>query len=87
MKNVSIFLLYILLFSFQSSWGYDSTSVDTVVWETAQDSSEIGVEVIQDSELQPNVEEENPYNYNQLFMFGFLVLGAVLVVWKFRNNS
>lgn len=30
--------------------------------------------------------DENLYDYNQLFMFGFLILGAMLVVWKYRNN-
>jgi len=31
--------------------------------------------------------KSSPAGYNQLFMFGFLILGAILVVWKFRNNS
>jgi hypothetical protein len=28
-----------------------------------------------------------PAGYNQLFMFGFLILGAVLVVWKFSGKG
>ncbi len=28
-----------------------------------------------------------PAGYNQLFMFGFLILGALLVVWKFSGKG
>ena len=39
---------------------------------------------------QQQLKEENtiePAGYTQLFMFGFLVLGAILVVWKFSGKG
>lgn len=39
-------------------------------------------QIVEDTKDQPSL-----YDYNQLFMFGFLVLGAILVVWKFSGKG
>lgn len=84
MKNFATFIFVIALLSSQPAWAYDSTSVDSMVQDSTQASTLVTEEKREESE---EVIEENYYDYNQLFMFGFLVLGAVLVVWKFRNNN
>ena len=80
MKNFATFIFVIALLSSQTAWSYDSSSVDSMVQDSNQASTLV-------TEEPKEVTEENYYDYNQLFMFGFLVLGAVLVVWKFRNNN
>lgn len=84
MKNFATFIFVIALLSSQPASAYDSTSVDSMVQDSTQASTLVTEEKREESE---EVIEENYYDYNQLFMFGFLVLGAVLVVWKFRNNN
>ena len=83
-----LLIIFLLLLSSPSFSAVDTTTVDTISVEMIQDSNDISV----DNDLEKNLaksdsQEESPYDYNQLFMFGFLVLGAALVVWKFKNNN
>mgnify|MGYP001569860755 CR=1 FL=1 len=84
MKHFATFIFVIVLVSSQPGWAYDSTSVGSIIQDSIQASTLVTEEKIEEPK---EVTEENYYDYNQLFMFGFLVLGAALVVWKFRNNN
>ena len=84
MKNFGIIIL--LVFSLNVSYSLDTTGVENV------DSSKIET-VVSDTNSQNDYEDEkseadlNAEKNAQWFMYGFFVLGAFLVFWKFKNNK
>lgn len=83
MKNIFLISLIFCLFHFQLKASTDSLpndyNQDSV--EMRSDSADVS------TENNSDISAESNYDYNQLFMFGFLILGAMLVVWKFKNND
>ena len=75
--GILIFLCLIQLQPAEASAPVDSLSHTVVVVDSVEEN------LAKTDTASP---EENLYDYNQLFMFGFLILGAMLVVWKYRNN-
>ena len=99
MKNLKLILsIFILSISFNGNCGGGLILDDTTIWvfdstlKSGELSFDTSVESFQTDSLASYSEELNeqnpsePAGYSQLFMFGFLILGAVLVVWKYRGN-
>ena len=80
MKKIGLIILIILclntLYSFDTIVRDEIDSIENVI----SDSNNV-------IDTKHEVSKENLYDYNQLFMFGFLVLGAILVVWKFSGRG
>ena len=83
MKNLGLF--FFMAFSLSYAYSFDSeVSVDI---DTAE------IEVLKQHALTNELEEpvdhsvNEPAGYGQVFMFGFLILMALLVVWKFKDNG
>lgn len=85
---ILIFTVFVLTISFngyslESSLTNDSVEliVDTNSESIVIDSS--SNDLIESTEETPS----KPAGYGQLFMFGFLILGALFVVWKFKEKA
>ncbi len=87
MKNIALLLsIFIFSISFNSYCSEKDSIINSteLAAENTSDST-IADSLANDSTESSEETPSQPAGYGQLFMFGFLVLGAILVVWKFKG--
>ena len=85
---ILIFTVFVLTISF-NGYSLESSLTNDSVELIVDTNSE---SIVIDSSLNDLIESteetpSKPAGYGQLFMFGFLILGAVLVVWKLKGKD
>lgn len=83
-KQLLIILIFPLFLA--NSFGFDTNvpDIDTNRTELVGPES---LDTLKSEQQEENEETPSePAGYGQVFMFGFLILGAMLVVWKFKNK-
>ncbi|MDB4088250.1 hypothetical protein N9544_01375 [Flavobacteriales bacterium] len=84
MKKVTLTIMLILSIITSITYSNDSIELDTVQTEKVVDSTSVDVQENQESS---DLKKQNASENAEWFMYGFLVLGAFLVFWKFKNNK
>lgn len=79
---LTIFLSFSLLVSYSMAEDTVETN-DTIQTEVLTSDSLSGDE----TEKEKTLSEQNAEKNAQWFMYGFLALGAFLVIWKIKNNK
>ena len=85
---ILIFTVFVLTISF-NGYSLESSLTNDSVELIVDTNSE---SIVIDSSLNDLIESteetpSKPAGYGQLFMFGFLILGTLFVVWKFKEKA
>lgn len=86
MKNTVAILL--ITFCLSSSFSMDTDSVQEIATTQIENNkSDTLTKENSDPLLDAELADKNAEKNAEYFMYGFLVLGAFLVFWKFKNNK
>ena len=89
MKNIISLSIILSLSIFFNGFSADRDSLtDSIELVTDINSNLIEADSLLDNSPESSLNKPSkPAGYGQLFMFGFLILGAVLVVWKLKGKD
>ena len=86
--TLSFSIFFILLVNTGFANSIDNKVIDSAQTELNVNDSDTIINEQKDTtsikEEPQDAADKNHYDYNQIFMFGFLILGALLVVWKYK---